>query len=464
MLVTTNIPRQHADAASQARRQQPNARERRRSPLLLSLLAVLAVLGSGLILGPAAHAATLSADFGTPEYPRLKLGFLHNLSVAKPADDVLLPLQPTAWRSNDASAPAERVRALGASHTIVLSDHWSYPAHNWRPGGPPWTQLEGFAVWVRQFAQRYKGRGVFYWDIWNEPDFEIFWNGTREQFFETFAVAEHVLREELGADARIVGPSTTMWRLDWIEALAEFCLKRGCRFDAVSWHDLPNDLGSLPRLSARIETTRDLLSRPRYRSLGVREFHVNEIMGHHIQFMPAAAVGYFSELERADADVAIKSCWEESHGRVNCEGQTLDGLLDWDTGQPRLLWYTWRAYADGRSSRVRSSSRDERIAVLASRRSRRPGQAQLLLGNIGSARPAASVRPCGLTALTPGRRRASGATIFIERHPDLGEAVATPVLDGRPLGLRLDERGRCAVGRLPLPSQNGALVAYLQVR
>ena len=57
---------------------------------------------------------------------------------------------------------------------------------------------------------------------------------------------------------------------------------------------------SLPRLSERVESTRKLLSRPRYQPLGVREFHVNEIMGHRIQFKLGAAVGYFSERESAE--------------------------------------------------------------------------------------------------------------------------------------------------------------------
>jgi xylan 1,4-beta-xylosidase len=428
------------------------------------LLAALTALACLLLVGPAARAATVSGHFGASATPKLKVGFLHNLSASAPSDELLVPLKPTAWRSNEASAPADRVRVLGASHTIVLSDHWSYPAHGWRPAGRPWTRLEGFAVWVRQFAQRYKGRGPFYWDIWNEPDFKIFWDGTREQFYETFAVAERVLREELGSEARIVGPSTTMWRLDWIEGLAEFCLGRGCRFDAVSWHDLPDDMRSLPRLSERVETTRALLSQPRYQSLGVREFHVNEIMGHGIQFMPGAAVGYFSELESARADVAIKSCWPDAGGRVNCEGQTLDGLLDWDTGQPRSLWYTWRAYSDGRSSRVRSRSRDQRIAVLASRHSRRPGEAQLLLGNLGTVKRDASVRLCGLRELTAARKRASSVALLVERHPDMEEAVFSPTLDSQVAGLRVTKGGRCGVGRLELPDPGGALVAYLQVR
>jgi hypothetical protein len=416
------------------------------------------------VLAPPGRAATITADLGAREHPQLKVGFLHNLTPTSPSDDWLLPLHPTAWRSNERSAPADRVHALGAIHTIVLSDHWSYPSQAWGSIGPPWRQLDRYEAWVRRFAQRYKGRGRFYWDIWNEPDFRVFWDGTRAQFFETFAVAERVLRAELGADARIVGPSTTTWRPSWIKGLAEFCLKRGCRFDAVSWHDLPNDLRSLPRLSERVERTRELLSQPRYRSLGVSEVHVNEIMGQAVQFMPGAVVGYFSELERAEADVAIKSCWPDSGGRVNCEGQTLDGLLDWDTGQPRALWSTWRAYADGRASRVRSSSRDPRIAVLASRRSRRPGQAQLLIGNIGSPRGSASLRLCGIRSITPGPTRTARAMIFIERHPDLGEAVFVPTVDDRAHRLRIEDDGRCAVGRLPLPSERGALAAYIQVR
>ena len=141
----------------------------------------------------------MTADFGLRDTPKLKLGFLHNLSASAPSDDLLLPLKPTAWRSSESSAPADRVRALGASQTIVLSDHWSYPAHGWRPVGPPWTQPERYEAWVREFARRYKGRGLLYWDIWNEPDYKVFWDGTREQFYETFAIAERVLREELGS-------------------------------------------------------------------------------------------------------------------------------------------------------------------------------------------------------------------------------------------------------------------------
>jgi hypothetical protein len=40
----------------------------------------MAALAGLLMIGPAAHAATLSADFGASETPKLTVGFLHNLS------------------------------------------------------------------------------------------------------------------------------------------------------------------------------------------------------------------------------------------------------------------------------------------------------------------------------------------------------------------------------------------------
>ena len=274
-----------------------------------------------------------------------------------------------------------------------------------------------------------------------------------------------MLREELGAAARIVGPSTTRWRLDWIKGLADFCLQRGCRFDAVSWHDLPNDMRSLPRLSDRLARTRDLLSRVRYRALRVREFHVNEIMGQRIQFTPGAAVGYFSELEDGRADVAIKSCWPDSSGRVNCAGTDprRAARLGHRPAQIALV-HLARLCRRSRQPGAMQTRATERIAVLASRRSRHPGEAQLLLGNIGTTRRQASVRLCGLSALTAGRKRASRAALRVERHPDAEEAVHSPSLDNRVRELRVDANGRCATGRLPLPHEGGALVAYLKTR
>jgi hypothetical protein len=59
----------------------------------------MTTLAGMLIIAPAAHAATVSADFRASETPKLKVGFLHNLSASAPSDELLTPLKPTAWRS-----------------------------------------------------------------------------------------------------------------------------------------------------------------------------------------------------------------------------------------------------------------------------------------------------------------------------------------------------------------------------
>lgn len=407
----------------------------------------LGVLLALLLLVAPAGAATITVDLSERAPVRVRVGFLHNLTDVAPSDVFLRPLRPTAWRGSEASVSLKRVRSLGAKHTIVLSDLWSSAKWGWQPfygdhhWGPPYIQLDHFGDWVRRIAQRFKGRGLLYWDIWNEPDEPAFWDGSAEDYFETFAVAERVLRDELGKNARVVGPSLAAWRPDWIRGLAEFCSRRGCRLDAVDWHDLRNDSRSLTALSERLGEARALVGHRRV------EVHISEMMGPGIQYSPGALVGYFSELEEGGADVAIKSCWDEGSGRSNCDGQTLNGLLDW-TGRPRAIWHTWRAYAQGRSTRVRAHSNDPRIAVVASKRS-------FLLGSLGNGPREGSVRLCGLRAV-------SSAALRIKRHPNLGEPPVRPRPERRMLRVGLN--GRCAAGRIPLPSEGEALALYLNVR
>ena len=67
---------------------------------------------------------------------------------------------------------------------------------------------------IRSVVRSTRGKQVMF-DVWNEPDPHFdkptdkgaFWGGTEEQFFETYARTAKIIREELGPDAMIVGPS-----------------------------------------------------------------------------------------------------------------------------------------------------------------------------------------------------------------------------------------------------------------
>jgi hypothetical protein len=136
------------------------------------LLAAMTALAGLLMISPAAHAASMAADFGARETPDLKVGFLHNLSVYAPTDGAV------------AAAAADR---------LALQRGFS-------AGGPAWARREphdravgplvlpgprvaaGRPVLEPASSGLRPGRGnspsatraaASYWDIWNGPRLEI---------------------------------------------------------------------------------------------------------------------------------------------------------------------------------------------------------------------------------------------------------------------------------------------------
>jgi len=46
---------------------------------------------------------------------------------------------------------------------------------------------------------------IKYWEIWNEPEGEAFWSGTREEFFRLYEVASNHLKKCFGDSIRVKG-------------------------------------------------------------------------------------------------------------------------------------------------------------------------------------------------------------------------------------------------------------------
>ncbi|MBG0832173.1 carbohydrate binding domain-containing protein [Planomonospora sp. ID67723] len=92
--------------------------------------------------------------------------------------------------------------------------------------------IEDWRRYVREVATRYKGRIQMY-EMWNEPDYAKFWNGTPAQLAELTRVAA----EEIGkADpaAKIVSPGITTNGLNWLDAY--FAAGAGKHVDVVGSH------------------------------------------------------------------------------------------------------------------------------------------------------------------------------------------------------------------------------------
>ena len=380
----------------------------------------LAALALCLATAPAAHAGhlqTVRVGFATPLPTPSMVGFVHGMDMVRPGDEMIEPLAPALWRGKLRDVPYQRVAEIGGRYTYILSDRWGYPGDGAR------APYEDFARWerfVRRTAVASQGlAGV--WDVWNEPNEPHFWRGTPEELYETYRIAENVLREVLGPDVVAGGPSTLGWRGDWIAGLLEWCHARGCQVNVLSWHELSG--GSIPAIEARLEQMRAFVQARRYAPLPVQELHVNEAIIAADQYRPGEVLGVMHYLEAGGADAAARTCWDDLSGQSNCYNETLAGLLVPGSFKPRSAWWATKAYAAGVSSRVLTRFSDPHVVGLASARSDQPRSAQLLIAHMrGHSRQEVDVRVTlrKLGAL-PFLRGEQKLRVAIERFPDTGE-------------------------------------------
>lgn len=323
----------------------------------------------------------VTVDFAKPVSGTKSMsGFLHGVIANKPPDKLILPLRPKQWRASDTDpAVYRKISKSGARIQIVVSDFWGYTGlSTTRP--PPYQDFPQFEKLVRSLAQTYKSQQVI-WDVWNEPEDPKlpYWKGTFEQFCETYNRAYRVLRQELGPNAIIGGPSFSRYDASLLRQFLDYCKANDCQVNFLSWHEL--DELNITKISANLDEARTLfVNNPAYARLKIKEIQINEIVGGDAQYSPGAILGYFYYLEKGKADGAAKACWENSSGKSNCDEGALDGLLRQDTLQPTAAWWIYKTYADGVESRVAATTTNPLVAVLGSARSSETNEAQILVG------------------------------------------------------------------------------------
>jgi xylan 1,4-beta-xylosidase len=321
--------------------------------------------------------AVSTVDFGAPvPNPRSMGGLLHGFNFDGPPfpdSDMILPLRPPIWRATPNNVPIEVAHQVGARYNVVLSDLWGTPSEGW-PNGRPFEHPDAYVEMMRQIATQYRGL-VDIWEIWNEPDFEPYsWDGTEEQFFETYRLAYEVLREVLGPSAKIEGPSFSRFDAGYLRRFADYCVANGCQANVLSWHEMGADR-PLSVIADHVAAARsEYMGQARYAALGISEIHVNESVGPLETYDPAGSLTFLQYLERGGADAAARACWES-----DCENNSLDGLLT-AAGEPRAVWWAYAMYADGVDTRVAATVSDGRILTLGSSSSISSGRPSVLLG------------------------------------------------------------------------------------
>jgi xylan 1,4-beta-xylosidase len=339
-------------------------------------------------------AATI--DFGSPVTVKTALGILNGFDFSNPPGpnppaNLIFPLQPRFWRGT--ANIYQRVRSVASTIPFQLLLMVGWPANNYDQLGPPWQNWTGYESRLRSMLAPFvplPANVIF--EPWNEaddgwafppgsPGYKEFWNGTKEQFYESYLRAFRTIRAVLGPNALVAGPSFATYDHRGMEEFLEFCLANGCEVNSLTWHEL-NDSSSIAALAANVQDARtSFLRNPRYAPLRTQRIDINEIVGGVFTHQPAGTLAYYSALEASEADGGTRSCWVLSTGVSECFNGTLGGLLTSGTFQPRSVWWLHKAYADGVSGRVRAVVASPNIVVMASNSVTGENTPQILVGN-----------------------------------------------------------------------------------
>jgi xylan 1,4-beta-xylosidase len=101
-----------------------------------------------------------------------------------------------------------------------------------------WARLIG--TLTRHLVERYgiDELRTWYFEVWNEPNLDFFWAGTKDEYFRLYESAARAIKEVDGALA-VGGPATAIDA--WIPELREYCAARGVPLDFISTHHYPTD-------------------------------------------------------------------------------------------------------------------------------------------------------------------------------------------------------------------------------
>ena len=86
---------------------------------------------------------------------------------------------------------------------------------------------------------------IRYWEIWNEPDLEGFWNGTAVQYYELYRTTARLLKA-YDPELKIGGPCTSNVADERYAAkFLEFVVEHELPLDFYSWHNYADSPGEL---------------------------------------------------------------------------------------------------------------------------------------------------------------------------------------------------------------------------
>jgi hypothetical protein len=369
------------------------------------------------------HAATanqtVTVDYGTIRGPvsYRAAGYLgSDITDSSPSDSVFaakwqpLKLQLFSWIVPRSSSSAgytfpglNRARTMNAYYQIKV---YGNPGDMSLGVNSPWGQK------IRAIAQAATATGYakIQMDILNEPDWSGYWpfNGNYNDpaVLQAWRIAYDAARA-VNPNLQLVAPNVGAGTIPWLKSTFLPVMKTENRMpDILSWHEINTPIA---QIAARIADMRSFLAA---NAMSVRDISINEYNYSNVHLSPGLSVQFMNQLELGTVQSASRACWEEvSGGSYDCAPH-INGLLDLN-GNPRSVWWTYKAYADLTGSMVRTTDPGT-FASVASKDT--AGTHRVLIGSLG-----------GETMLMAQLRNMADGnyTVKVERIPNSGASALT---------------------------------------
>lgn len=270
-----------------------------------------------------------------------------------------------------------RVKASGAEVQFLIyadyfganyaNDVWPGDNGNWEP----WEQSVRNAVNLVQS----NGYDVEY-EIWNEPNYDVFWKRDQQRFFETWKRAVNIIKS-MDSNARIAGPSVAWYDVGFMQNFLIYARDNNVLPNTLIWHELNAYEGSM-YISYRVNEMNSWMSS---NGISVNRIVINEIIREPNMYDPAHLLEFFTALERNNV-YAAHACWDDPQqgGINNCFNNTLTGVVT-ANHEPRSLWWVYKYYSQMQGNLIYLEG--DGITGFATTDTN-TGTTQVLIGNVGT--------------------------------------------------------------------------------
>ncbi|HEC81633.1 MAG TPA: hypothetical protein ENI42_04325, partial [Thermoplasmatales archaeon] len=99
---------------------------------------------------------------------------------------------------------------------------------------------------------------ITYWEIWNEPDLNGFWNGTTEQYYQLYNITATTLKN-YNSSIKIGGPCTSsVYNQNYTTRFLEYVMENNIPLDFFSWHMYSSSPYELQKAAKHIQSLLNL--------------------------------------------------------------------------------------------------------------------------------------------------------------------------------------------------------------